>query len=160
MPKPLDPLITPPILALHGWLENSASFVPLCDLLSDYYVIAPDLPGHGYSPHLPPNIAYTLEAHALILLCALDQLGWGKFSILGHSIGAGIGTLLSAAVPEKVSHLIMIDKLGPPALSEKSYLEQFRLTMQSRTRRKEARLLFYKTRAEAVQIRCMISGWV
>ena len=43
----------PPILALHGWLDNAASFARLAPLLKEYYVISIDFPGHGKSDHYP-----------------------------------------------------------------------------------------------------------
>ena len=50
-----------PILALHGWLDNAASFVRLAPLLADADVVAIDLPGHGYSDHSPPGCAVSLH---------------------------------------------------------------------------------------------------
>jgi len=42
------------ILALHGWLHNASAFDPICELLDDqYYIIAIDLPGHGFSTPYP-----------------------------------------------------------------------------------------------------------
>ena len=49
----------PVLLALHGWLDNADSFVPLVNALSeqqvltDYQIIAVDWPGHGLSQHRP-----------------------------------------------------------------------------------------------------------
>ncbi|MEZ5484862.1 MAG: hypothetical protein R3F01_06865, partial [Lysobacteraceae bacterium] len=46
-----------PLLALHGWLDNAASFVPMVEAmqasgrLEDLDVVALDLAGHGYSAH-------------------------------------------------------------------------------------------------------------
>ena len=37
----------PLIIALHGWLDNAASFIELAALLNQYYIIALDFPGHG-----------------------------------------------------------------------------------------------------------------
>src|SRR5690606_31937171 len=48
----------PRVLALHGWLDNAASFVPLAPLLPGLDLVAPDLPGHGRSTHLPPGTDY------------------------------------------------------------------------------------------------------
>ncbi|MEP6908629.1 MAG: alpha/beta fold hydrolase, partial [Pseudoxanthomonas sp.] len=100
------------VLALHGWLDNAASFLPLSAELPDLDLVMLDLPGHGRSAHLPPGADYTLLATLNTVLDVADQLGWERFSLLGHSMGAGIGSLVSASVPERVQRLVAIEALG------------------------------------------------
>ena len=47
-----------PVLALHGWLDNSASFDRLAPLLPGLRLVALDLPGHGRSEHRAASAAY------------------------------------------------------------------------------------------------------
>ena len=63
------------VLALHGWLDNAASFVPLAAQLPDLDLVMLDLPGHGRSAHLPPGADYNLMVTLNAVLDVADQLG-------------------------------------------------------------------------------------
>ena len=102
----------PRVLALHGWLDNAASFVPLAAHLPGIRLAAPDLPGHGRSAHLAPGAEYTSGVAVNAVLDIADALGWETFSLLGHSMGAGIASLMAAAVPQRVRRLVAIEALG------------------------------------------------
>jgi pimeloyl-ACP methyl ester carboxylesterase len=104
-----------PILALHGWLDNASSFVPLAAHLMPLTteIVAVDLPGHGHSDHREPGSRYHFVDYVFDVIECADQLGWDRFVLLGHSMGAGIASLIAATVPERVSQLILIDGLGP-----------------------------------------------
>ncbi|WCE05507.1 alpha/beta hydrolase [Pseudoxanthomonas sp. JBR18] len=103
----------PKVIALHGWLDNAASWIPLLDLLPQPLdVLALDLPGHGRSVHLPPGTEYSPFVAINAVLDAADALGWERFALLGHSMGAGISSLLAAACPQRVRRLVCIEALG------------------------------------------------
>ncbi len=102
----------PKVLALHGWLDNAASFVPLAAHLGDIELVALDLPGHGRSAHLPIGAHYTFEVAVHHTLDVADALGWQTFRLLGHSMGAGIASLVAASVPERIEKLVCIEALG------------------------------------------------
>lgn len=106
------------MMALHGWLDNAASFVPLSAHLhaQELDLVLLDLPGHGHSGWLPIGAEYTLSTTLQQLLQAADALGWERFTLLGHSLGGGVASLLAAAAPERVEALIAIEALG--ALAE------------------------------------------
>lgn len=106
------------VLALHGWLDNAASFVPLAPLLAGVELVAPDLPGHGRSFHLAPGADYSFAGAVHTVLDIADALGWETFSLLGHSMGAGIASLVAAGAPERVERLVAIEALG--ALPERA----------------------------------------
>ena len=105
-----------PVLALHGWLDNAASFVPLARHLDGLDLIAVDLPGHGQSAHLAVGADYSFYGSVNVVLDIADALGWERFALLGHSMGAGIGSLVAAASPRRVTRLVAIEALG--ALAE------------------------------------------
>ena len=102
----------PRVLALHGWLDNAASFVPLAAHLPGIELVAPDLPGHGRSAHLPPGADYSFAGAVHDALDIADALGWDRFALLGHSMGAGIASLVAAACPQRIERLVAIEALG------------------------------------------------
>ncbi len=101
-------------LAIHGWMDNAASFAPLATALPEYHTVALDLPGHGLSTHLPEGCHYHLLDHVQYVLAAADALGWTRFNLVAHSLGACIAPFVAVAAPERVSRLVMIDGIGPP----------------------------------------------
>ena len=103
----------PRVVALHGWLDNAASFVPLLPQLSGLDLLLLDLPGHGHSSHLPPGADYDQAIHLHATLDAVDALGWDRFALFGHSMGASIAALLAVAVPLRVQRLALVETLGP-----------------------------------------------
>jgi pimeloyl-ACP methyl ester carboxylesterase len=107
----------PPLLAVHGWLDNAASFAALAPLLAnDFRVIALDMPGHGRSAHLPPGVTrYHVVDYVDHVLNAADALQLPRFRLLGHSLGAGVASLTAAAAPARVEKLALIEGLGPLA---------------------------------------------
>ena len=102
----------PRVLALHGWLDNAASYVPLAAHLGGLDLVAPDLPGHGRSVHLPPGADYSFAGALHTVLDIADALGWPSFALLGHSMGAGIASMVAAACPARVERLLAIEALG------------------------------------------------
>jgi pimeloyl-ACP methyl ester carboxylesterase len=107
----------PPLLALHGWLDNAASFARLAPLLAAHRrVIALDLPGHGHSAHLPKGVhRYNNLDQVDRILDFADALKLERFDLLGHSLGAGIASLAAAAAPARIGKLLLIEGLGPLA---------------------------------------------
>lgn len=102
-----------PVLALHGWLDNSQSFVPLFDHLDGLDLVALDLPGHGRSPQRPTGVRYHFDDYVFDVLAVADELGWSRFHLLGHSLGGAVSTMVAAACPDAVRSLVLIENLGP-----------------------------------------------
>ena len=102
-----------PVIALHGWLDNAATFSRLAPLLEGLRIVALDLPGHGHSDHRPLGAAYNIWDYAHDVLQTAEQFGWKRFSLLGHSMGAIVSVLLAGAMPERVERLALIDGVIP-----------------------------------------------
>jgi pimeloyl-ACP methyl ester carboxylesterase len=101
------------VLALHGWMDNAASFVPLAAHLDTLHLVAMDFSGHGLSGHHPASCHPTILDWVPEVLGAADALGWPTFRILSHSLGAAIGLLVAAVAPTRVERLVLLDGYGP-----------------------------------------------
>lgn len=102
-----------PVIALHGWLDNAMSFARLAPRLEGLRIVALDLAGHGHSGHRPAGGGYQLWDYVQDVLGVAELLGWRRFSLLGHSLGAVLATLLAAALPERIVRLALIDAIFP-----------------------------------------------
>ena len=100
-----------PVIALHGWLDNAMSFSRLAPKLAGLRIVALDFAGHGHSAHRAEGASYLLWDYALDVLMVAEQLGWERFSLLGHSMGAIVSVLLAGALPERIERLALIDGL-------------------------------------------------
>ncbi len=85
-----------PIVALHGYLDNSNSFLPLSHYLTKhgYYVISVDLPGHGFSSHLPNGIQYTPKIVLTAIRRVINYFHLKHYVLLGHSYGSLMGMMV------------------------------------------------------------------
>lgn len=99
-------------LCLHGWLDNANSFLPLAAYLTELDLIAIDLPGHGKSQHRGPDAHYHFLDWIYDIATLIKTQGWQQVDIIGHSMGAMIGSVLAAVMPQMVGKLVLIDSLG------------------------------------------------
>ena len=102
-----------PILALHGWLDNANSFLPMAEQLANPF-LALDFAGHGYSDYRPEGAATHYVDHVRDVLAVADDMQWQQFILLGHSMGAGVACLFAGTFPERLHKLVLIEGLGPP----------------------------------------------
>ncbi len=101
-----------PVLCLHGWLDNAASFMPLMPYIEHRRVIAVDWPGHGWSSHRSHDAHYHFIDWVYDLLALFEVNQWQKMDIVAHSMGGMIASAFAAAFPEKVNSLTLLDSIG------------------------------------------------
>jgi pimeloyl-ACP methyl ester carboxylesterase len=98
----------PTVLLLHGFPTSSHMYRGLIPLLADkYHVIAPDLPGFGFSD-LPSRetYRYTFDNLARTMDAFTQALHLQKYAIQVFDYGAPVGFRLAAAHPERVTAVI------------------------------------------------------
>ena len=102
------PAGAPTILLLHGYPTSSHMFRNLIPMLNKkYHIIAPDLPGFGYTDLADrTNYTYTFENLANTMQGFIDELGLKRFAIYVFDYGAPTGFRLALANPEKITGII------------------------------------------------------
>lgn len=98
----------PVVLLLHGFPTSSHMFRGLIPVLADSYrVIAPDLPGFGFTDAPDrASVPYTFEHLAEVVDRFTEVLGLTRFAILVFDYGAPVGFRLALKHPERITAII------------------------------------------------------
>jgi len=98
----------PTILLLHGFPTSSHMFRNLIPALADrYHVVAPDLPGFGFSDAPDrKQFKYTFENLAKVIDRFTQTIGLERYAIYFFDYGAPVGLRLALAHPERVTALV------------------------------------------------------
>ena len=119
----------PVMLLLHGFPSSSHMYRELIPLLATKYrVIAPDLPGFGFTT-VPTerNYSYTFDNLAATMEAFVQALDLKKYALYVFDYGAPVGLRLAAAHPERVTALVSqngnayLEGLGDPWTGIKQY---------------------------------------
>jgi pimeloyl-ACP methyl ester carboxylesterase len=143
-----------PTLALHGWLDNAASFARLAPRLTGLHLVAPDLTGHGRSDHHPPGCAHHFIDWVAEVLAVADALEWSRFRVIGHSMGAGIATLLAATASDRIERIVLLEGFGPLSAPAEGVAARLASALADERRASDAPRRVFAGLDEAVEARC------
>ncbi len=106
-----------PLLLVHGFTGAKEDFGDWIAALAaeGWWVVAPDLRGHGASHQPPDEASYSLATFAADLWDLADHLRWDRFALLGHSMGGMVAQEMLIADPGRVERLILMDTNHGPA---------------------------------------------
>ncbi len=111
----------PKLIFLHGLLGNGQNWIPIARALEEKFtILLIDQRGHGKAK--PVSGDFRPEDFSNDLLGVVDELGWDKFSLVGHSLGARTAFYFASHYPERLEKVIFED-MGPHktgAASEKT----------------------------------------
>jgi pimeloyl-ACP methyl ester carboxylesterase len=143
-----------PVIALHGWLDNSASFDVLAPQLKNIQCLAIDMAGHGLTDHRLGLADYPVWSEVGAIYAIADQMGWSTFALLGHSRGAMMSLVTAGVFPDRITQLILLDSMVPPVVSSDHVVERFTESIRETQRRIQRPLSLYNTYEEAIEARC------
>ncbi len=108
----------PPIMLLHGLLGYSFSWrFTIPALMKDFTVIAPDLPGTGFSDRAVDS-DHSMCATAQRLLSFADNIGLSSFDLVATSHGGAVAIMAAAACENgaskmKIGRLVLVAPVNP-----------------------------------------------
>ncbi|HEX2399535.1 MAG TPA: alpha/beta hydrolase [Mycobacterium sp.] len=101
-----------PVLALHGWPQHHWIYR---DLLADpppgLRIIAPDLPGYGWSGPAPHK--WAKDDVASDVLALLDALGLDRVLMVGHDWGGYVGYRMVLGEPQRFDGYLALNMAHP-----------------------------------------------
>ncbi|HKJ84851.1 MAG TPA: alpha/beta fold hydrolase [Spirochaetia bacterium] len=100
-----------PIVWIHGYSGSAFETYFIHEALgSDRRLIAPDLPGSGFSGK--PEREYTLDYFVSFVNEFTTSLGLTEFVLVGHSMGGLIASAVAAEIPAGLQKLVLIAPYG------------------------------------------------
>ena len=113
-----------PLIMTHGWPGSVAEFVDIIEELADpkeadtpaFHVVAPSLPGFGYSDK-PAITGWGTEKIAATWVELMGRLGYSKFVAHGGDWGGVITTILAGRFTEHVVGIHSTLAQAPPGLT-------------------------------------------
>ena len=102
----------PPLVLVHGGRDHARSWDRTAQSLIDrFWVIAPDLRGHGDS-EWAQGADYSIIDYALDLHALVETVGRKPLALVGHSLGGSVALQYAGTFPEDVSRVVSIEGLG------------------------------------------------
>jgi len=104
------------VLAIHGWFGSAGGWGSLPEFLdgSAYTYVFMNLRGYGDRQEVPGE--FSIEEAAADALAVADDLGWDRFSVVGHSMGAKIGHRVLLEAPDRVRKLVALNPVPAGAV--------------------------------------------
>jgi pimeloyl-ACP methyl ester carboxylesterase len=97
------------VIALHGWFGSALGWGHLADYLntSQFCYVFPDLRGYGSRKDEPGD--FTMAEAAADAIALADELGWERFSLIGHSMGGKAIHQVLLQAPDRVRKLVAVN---------------------------------------------------
>jgi esterase len=96
------------VIGIHGWFGDETTFVPLQQSLAADKFECAWLAHRGYGKSQGVPGRYTMDEMAEDAMAVANQLGWNRFSVIGHSMGGKAAQLVVARAGDRVRKLVCV----------------------------------------------------
>jgi abhydrolase domain-containing protein 6 len=124
------------IVLVHGLGTSSSTWLRILPHLKERVrIVAPDLPGFGFSTVRGENGYCSVGEHEEALSFLVHNIAQGPVTLLGQSFGGWISALYAARHPQRVAHLILVNTAGVYYRGVEKLREIFTVSSVKETRR-------------------------
>jgi pimeloyl-ACP methyl ester carboxylesterase len=145
-----------PLLLLHGWPDSNFRFAKVIAKLAEtvdgqsFHVVAPSLPGFGFSTHRAINNGDTVS----LLVKLMKGLGYERFLVAGGDIGSIVALTMADRAPDALWGMHLTDVGYPDQTTDFASLsppeQEFAQTVQSWWMREGAYAMVQSTKPQSL----------
>jgi pimeloyl-ACP methyl ester carboxylesterase len=103
-----------PMVCVHGLEGSATNWTELmAELVGEYSMDAPDLPGFGLSPPPASSAGYSITGQAEAVAATIERLHDGPVHLVGNSLGGAVSIRVAARRPELVRTVTLVSPVLP-----------------------------------------------
>ncbi|WP_127818905.1 epoxide hydrolase family protein [Microbacterium sp. CPCC 204701] len=97
----------PALLVMHGWPHTFALQLDFAEMLTDFHVVVPSLPGFAYSSVYAQGPVTELRLAETMHRLMTEVLGYERYLTYGEDVSANVNDLIAGTYPESVAGVLV-----------------------------------------------------
>lgn len=114
-----------PVIFVHSLAGNTQQWTAqLTHVRKSWRAVAFDLRGHGQSLRVAGG-SYGIDALAEDVHAVVNELGFPRFILVGHSLGGSVAVAYEGTYPDRIAGLLLVDPSGDSTQIPDAEIQQF-----------------------------------